>query len=255
MKNKIKYSIQKSVVALVFALSVLATIAMPMTAHAANSNSYRIITKTLGKNTWATESTNDNRREHTLYKIRVEKSGRLSFKLSGSNSYVYIYSSLPYVENGYSIRSNDSYESMSKSSSFAVDKGTYYLEVCRGKCKYTFTAAPSQKNYCMQRAQKLKANKTAKIYFTPKLKFSRWYKISNPRKKQITITLNDEWQEFAIYNAKRQKLSTVEKGSRKKFCTSEAQPKGTYYIRILSDRKDYDYDYYMFGKYITLKWN
>lgn len=254
MKKTIKHKIRKCVTSIAVTLSLLATVMVPMSVNAADSNGYGIVIKPLANDTWATVSVDYDKQEYTIYSIHVEKAGILSFKLLGSSPAIKVYSALPYMHAG-GMFTDGSYKYMTKSRSVSVEEGTYYLKVNQGKCKYSFSAASSQENYCMQHAQKLKANKTAKIYFTPKMKYSRWYKISNPRKKKITITLNDKTQRFAIYNAKRKKVSTVKKGSSIKYCTSKAQPKGTYYIRIVSDRNNKEDDDYMFGKYITLKWN
>lgn len=235
---------KKNMLAAVLVLVLLFAINAPVTVEAASKKDYKSVK--LKQNTWAS---NSNKYDNNLgydkyYKITVPKAGSLAFTLSGS-ARVTVYTSI-------SKKSEGSYIDLNDSKTVAVDKGTYYLFVRRGKCKYKFNAAPSQKNYCMQRAQKLKANKIAKAFMTPKYGFSRWYKIYNPKNKKITITLNKA-HDFVIMDSEGYYISTIEKGSKTKFCTRRDQPKGTYYIRILSDRNTPD-DGYAFGEYVTLKW-
>lgn len=216
---------------------------MPLPASAATR---QIISLKAGQ--WATESeelydSSIGWYTERSYKIKVPKAGKLTFSFSKSDyKYAELSTSLTSDENSIGINNN---------TSVVVEKGTYYLDVRSGNCKYSFTAAPLQKNFCRAKAAKLSAKKTAKVYFTPTRSFSHWYKIKLPKKRKIKISFSEE-HDFIIYNAKGKVCETVRNGSDVKYCTQKSQPKGTYYIRVLSDGENRNS--YAFGEYVTFKW-
>lgn len=112
-------------------------------------------------------------------------------------------------------------------------------------------------NYSRGRAIQLKAGEKITIAQSPKMNYSRWYKITTTKKQQITYwsnTAGNARQLIEIYNSKGQILQLVNAGLETKYCTKDILPKGTYYIRVLSSPV---YSYmldYGFGNVITLKW-
>ena len=217
--------------------------------------------KTLKAGTWATESYKYNEKtgiDYTYYKITVSKPGRLNFTLSGSYASIDLYTVASDIVTGNSKGSSKYLSTTSESKLVAVEKGTYYMYVNYGKCKYTFTSSAAATNYCPAKARALKANTTVYNVFTPRTNFARWFRISNPKKKKIIVRSNRSEYAYnmSIYNSKLQSLRTIEYGSDLKYCTKTAVPKGTYYIRVecqYPSRYDDHYDY-AFGDVATVRW-
>ena len=136
----------------------------------------------------------------------------------------------------------------------AVDKGIYYLYVEEGKCKYTFTAASTPANYCIAKAKALQANKKVYNVLTPKTNFTRWFKITNPKKKKIVFWSNDP-ENILILNSKYQSMPTIAYGSETRYCTKKVLPKGTYYLAVKGwTYTDYDWKNNTFGGVTSLQW-
>lgn len=251
MKNK---NTKRSVSA-VLVLVMLLMLLLPMSVPAATVN-YRIKSLKAGK--WANASYKynyDTGIRYTYYKVSVAKPGRLSFSFSGDGS-VYLYDTVSDMTKNTKKGSWIGVRYNSDSKMVAVEKGTYYLYVWTGKCRYTFTADPIPTNYCSAKAKKLKANATAYNVFTPRTNFTRWYKITTSSKKKISYWSNtsDNAYSIQIFNTKLRRLETEKNGSDLSYCTKAAQPKGTYYIRIqCQSRYSNEYDY-AFGMVSTLKW-
>ena len=252
MKNRFT----KRTVSTALILTMLVMLLLPMSVPAAAKN-YRFKALSAGK--WATESykyDGDTGIHYTYYKITVSKPGRLNFSLS-SDGWVYIYNNASDIANNTVKKGSRSYIYYNSDCKMvAVEKGTYYLNVSDGKCKYSFSAAATPTNYCVAKAKALKANTVAYNVFTPKTNFTRWYKITNPSKKKITYWSNtsDHAYEIQIFNTKLQRLETVKNGSDTKYCTKAAQAKGTYYIRVQCQDRFAGANDYAFGDVATLKW-
>ena len=239
-------SISKHLILILTITSLISAMLIPLSVSAASGTRIRY----LKAGQWAdqseiSESISGNGNT-TYYKIKVSKAGRLIFTfLNGSASFLITPSTddcSAYISNG---------------SSVVVDKGTYYLRLSSGKCKYIFKAATTQTNYCADKAKKLKAKKTAKMFFTSKNNFSRWYKITLSKKQKIRIEFNHS-RDVVLYNAKGKAIDihssepSYSLGYGRKYATSKKQPKGTYYIRVLSESPTYGG--YYFGDYVTCKW-
>lgn len=210
-------------------------------------------TKVLKPGKWATKSEwYDSSWENHIryYKISVKKAGRLNFTLAKDTS-IYLYSSSP------SKTSEGGSRDLSSSSSgkmVAVDKGTYYLYVNEGKCKYTFTASATPTNYCISKAKALKANKKVYNVFTPKTNFTRWFKITNPKKKKIVYWSNEP-EDVIVLNSKFQPIPTIAYGFDTKYCTKKALPKGTYYLAVKGwTYEDYSWTDNKLGYVTSLRW-
>ena len=178
--------------------------------------------------------------------------GKLTFKKYDEHSYAILYTVLSDAK-----RFTDDKGVMTYIGTFrdgtltcAVEKGTYYLVVYNGKIKYSFSPVKAQKNTSRKKAQKLKAGKVSKFCVTWKKHPSRWYKLSNPKKKKIKVILNRDMP-VTIYNAKKKRLNTMVNSKGNKYTTTEVQPKGTYYIRVRSGWKGSSDG---IGKYVTIKW-
>lgn len=239
------------------ALLIVAMLVMllPVSVYAGKKD-YRLKVLKAGK--WAAKSYNynyDTVIHYTYYKISVSKPGRLNFTLSSEGS-LSLYTSLSDIVNSTSKASRTYLNPYSESRMIAVEKGTYYLYVSDGKVKYTFSAEATPTNYCVAKAKALKANVAAYSVFTPKTNFSRWYKITNPKKKKIvywTSTVDSAYS-VAVYNTKMRRLATVKNGSDLKYCTKAAQPKGTYYIYVREQYRSPGESNYAFGDVVSLKW-
>ena len=217
--------------------------------------------KSLPAGKWAASSYQYNDKtgiHYTYYIIRVKKPGILRFDLSGQEVWLKVTNSRSDLENH---TDKHAYVAMTKDSEqrqYAVEPGTYYAYVINGKMKYTFKAVSAAKNYSLSRAAGLKSGKTVTEAFAPTNNYSRWYKISNPTKKRIAIQTNTKMnaENIEIYNAKYQRLETVPNGSTTKIRTRAKVPKGTYYIRIMSQYRwtgALDFGA-VFGNVATLRW-
>jgi len=138
-----------------------------------------------------------------------------------------------------------------------LSKGTYYIQMYdyadnpSSQVKFTVKKATFKANYCRAKATVLKAKQTEKIYQTPDHCYVRWYKITVPKKKTVTINTNDEQAEYVtLYDSKMHAVECTE-GSRT-IITEDKVPKGTYYIRV--SYSDYDIGDHR-GQYITVKWH
>ena len=250
-----RYGYKKNLSIVTAMVLLIMVLVVPMTAYAEDDVAWDYEVEPLKENTWAPPSDNYTNDTRTIFSTKVGSSGKMTFKLSGYDASAKLYTALSdakgttYDKGVSTYISKDSYGTLS----CAVEKGTYYLVVHSGKCKYSFSAVKAQKkNFSREKAQKLKAGKLDKIIFTWKQNYSRWYKISNPKKKKIKVFLNRETG-IEIYNARMIKLSTIESGLGTKCTTTDKQPKGTYYIRVMADR-DRAIHGNDIGKYVTIKW-
>lgn len=239
---------------MVLAVLMAVTLLVPVQAKAAVNYQF----KTLKAGTVAQKSykyNGDTGIHYTYYTITVSKPGQLLFTLSDTG-YIYLYNNKKDLINSTHNYSYKTISYRSDSKSVAVEKGTYYMEVSDGTAKYKFTAAPAVTNYCVAKATAVKAGKTTKVMLTPKTNFSRWYKITLPSKKKITYTANTAThaQDIEIYTAGMRRLETIKNGSDVKYCTKLKQPKGTYYIRIRSQRRYQGDRDYAFGDIVTFSW-
>ena len=196
--------------------------------------------------------------DYVFYRIIVSKRGRLKFQGAKDLS-IGISTDLPSTTYSGG-RSPSVYvwyppsANVTTQDEIIIDKGTYYISVYGGKFKYSFTPVSTPVNYCRAKALKLKANKKTSILFTRKSNYSRWYKIKLPKNKKINLSFDEVW-DFRIYDARGKGIKTIRNGSNRDYCTVKKQPKGTYYIRILSM---YDRDKPSWHRdeidYMTFKW-
>lgn len=251
MKNKHT----KRSVSAVLIFTLLVMLLLPMSVPAASKN-YRITT--LGRGKWASKSYKynaDTGIHYTYYKISVTKPGRLNFVLS-NDTYISIYNSWSDLKNSTRNGSCIGLNYKSDCKMIAVEKGTYYMYVMDGKCKYTFTAAATPTNYCVAKAKALKINTTDYSVFTPRTNFTRWYKITTAKKKKIYFWSNTYNHAYStqIFDSKLRRIQTVKNGSDTAYCTKAALPKGTYYIRVQCQNRYADEYDYAFGEVATIRW-
>ena len=174
-----------------------------------------------------------------VYKVTVPSDGYLELSIKGWSLRLYKKLS-DAVEHEYSreiceIHGNDTVK-------VAVDKGTYYVRAY-GQVRCSFKAVKATGNYCMAKASRLAAKKTVTACMSNKHYYSRWYKITLKRRKQITFWSNQGDQVY-VYDAKGRELDTEHAGTQSTRYFTKKQKKGTYYLRITPWGNDV----------ITLKW-
>lgn len=260
MKN-----VYKKLISMLLAALMLVTVAMPATASAATAG-YAI--KGLGAGTWAAESYKFNAQtqiHYTYYKITVDKAGELAFSCKGDDSgSITLYTAKSDLVSSTKKGSRMSMSASAKNKNIAVEKGTYYMNVYGGSWKYTFKAAVNKDNFRMGKAVALKASTTVRIAQSPKMNYSRWYKVTLDSKRKLNYTTNygsayvsaytSNASLIEIYNASGKRIETVKNGSDVKYCSKAKLPKGTYYIRVSNTPKYANDTSYAFGNVVTLKW-
>ena len=149
-----------------------------------------------------------------------------------------------------------------------VDKGIYYVQFGHtvrykgeenkarktGQFRYKFTRVKPTENFSPAKAETLSANKKVTVCVTQEYAYSRWYKISLPEKRKITIwgPQFDE-NDVTVYDSDLNYVETKQSGKNKRV-TKLTQEKGTYYIRVFNDDNiEYDDIPVPSGLY-TLKW-
>ncbi|MDO5455624.1 MAG: hypothetical protein Q4F25_01765 [Eubacteriales bacterium] len=253
-----KYGFKKRLSVLSVVLILIMVLGAPMAAYAERAIDWSYEVKPIKQNTWAPESNHFEDDSTTIFSTKVGSPGVMTFKLSNEYAHAMLYTVLSDAKRTTFdkgrcteiCKSKDGLLTSQGTLTCAVEKGTYYLVVYGGKVKYSFSAMKAQKNTTRAKAQKLKAGKLGKINFTWKKHPSRWYKVSNPKKKKIKVFLNRDMN-ISIYNSKKKRLSTTRNSEGTKYTTTEVQPKGTYYIRVRSGWKGSSDG---IGKYVTIKW-
>ena len=239
--------IQRTTALLLALLTLLAAFSVP--AFAAST---KVVTLQTGK--WHKITKSD---QNTLYELKLSADSIVTLNWKEKKEYCD-------VEFYDSAKANNSifYASFDDASGtyiIAMSKGTYYIQMCElgdnptAQIKITTQKAVNPSNYCRAKAIALKAGQTVKIAQTADYFYSRWYKITVPKKKTVTITTNEGRAEnIILYDSKMRQVGCTS-GS-KKVITEDKIDKGTYYIRVLSPRySDYISEY--IGQYITVKWN
>ena len=143
-----------------------------------------------------------------------------------------------------------------------LEKGTYYIRFWDDDVTVKFTLTPEKNinkdNYCAGRARSLKSDTWAEIANTPKRTYTRWYKISVPKRKTVKVStgpIDGAGYAITMYDAKMRKISVT--SSAKYVVTNKKLDKGTYYIRVSNNKND-DNTIDCFNihhlPYIRLKW-
>ena len=238
--------ISREIVCLIMALCI-ATCCMPQQTKAETQKySYPITTlaqkKTVNAKGYYTDyygSSDTWIDTYNLYKITVPSGGYVSFMVNSKNNEINIFKT--YKKNAPLFSSEPVAYLYGKTSYYNVmPAGTYYLYADKGtKFSWQFVKPKAQTNYCRSRAVVLSAEQKKLNVFLRGREFSRWYKISLPSKKYVTITLNNLAAEYGmdadLFTASGVRIETRETdGASGKFVyfkSSKALPKGTYYIR------------------------
>ena len=251
-----KYGYKKNLSVLIVMVLLVMVFSVPIVARAEDNTEWNYEVEPLKQNTWAPPSDNYEKDTRTIFNVNVGSQGKITFKLKDSGSSAILYTVLSDAKGTTYGKGPSAYISQGAyaTTSCAVAKGNYYLRVISGKCKYSFSAVKTQTNYSRQKAQKLKAGKLSKICFTWRRNYSRWYKISNPKKKKIKFFFNGD-TDFEVYDVRGRRLDVRMNGSMSKYITTDKQPKGTYFIRVMSDRSNSgNHSGNEIGKYVTVKW-
>lgn len=204
---------------------------------------------------------------NNMYKIKVSSPGYLTIKWKTKEEYT----SLRLYKQKKDYKDGDSFASIERnhSAKIAVDKGVYYASAGGsssqpgkiGKFQYTFKKVKPTANYSPGTAKYLTPGKTATICMTPEYAYSRWYRITLPKKKSITFWCtkwsggsksDDPGYYVTVYDSDLKYIDMEHAGSgSSQYFSSDYQEAGTYYIRVKSPSYSYDD---LYGFLTTLKW-
>lgn len=250
MKSLLKRNIMSHL--LCIALTVVITVGLvPLRAEAYTTKyAYKFIT--LNQNKYVTsrdyteryiEKTDTNIETYYLHKISVPANGYIRINANSTNEIdifktinkkKYLYASEPILD----LYGKKVYYEV-------LPKGTYYIKADSGvKFKWSFVKVQSGSNYCRIRAQKLAAGKKKIEIFNYGQEYDRWYMISLPQKKTITVSysLKQFNPDLIVYNSRGVKVNCpalTDKSRR-----TPVLAKGTYYIRLSRDRYEDKYSFY-----------
>ena len=200
-----------------------------------------------------------------MYQIKVKSPGYLTItwkRKKGESDYLRLYrQTKDYPGNNYLVSMTES-----KTIKLAIGKGTYYLADDEssdnprkaGKFRYIFKSVKPTANYSPGTAKTLAPGKKVTICLTPEYEYSRWYKITLPKKNSITFWC-ERWTDgvkssapgyyIELYDSDFNTVNMEHAGAEStKYFSSSYQDAGTYYIRVESS------DYSMSHDLITLKW-
>ena len=140
----------------------------------------------------------------------------------------------------------------SATESFAITKGSYYLNVSSnfggsdveglelGKMMINTSNLNDKKNYCPARAVALNRNKKYTCASTPQNQYPiYWFKIKTTKRQKITITSSSSLSCDILSTDFSKYYNTDNYGSNKKI-TRDTLPAGTYYLRIHHDEPSWN---------------
>lgn len=188
-----------------------------------------------------------------LHKISVPANGYIRINANNTGD-IYIYKT---INKKKALYESDSIRSLYGKKVYyeVLPKGTYYIKADSGvKFKWSFVKVQGGSNYCRARARRLAAWKKIVEIFNYGQEYNRWYMISLPRKKTITVTYSFEPYDpvFDVYNSHGIKLNCPSLTNRS--WRTALLPKGTYYIRISRDRYE-DEDSFYRDRFVQFWWN
>jgi len=236
---------QRTLALMLAIMTIMAAMSVPALAE-----SYKVATLKTG--TWYKVPYYSDMK--TIYKLKLTADSIVTISWKGNKAeYLRLY----FYDNKaceYDFYDPDFYEARA-SQKAAFAKGTYYLmmydlqERPTSQIKITVKKAINKANYCRAKAIALKSGETVTIAQTADHCYDRWYKITVPKKKIVTITTSEyDAEDITLYDAKMQTIECTS-GS-KKVITEDKIAKGTYFIRVSGG-----YSNAYLGNCITLKWN
>lgn len=116
-------------------------------------------------------------------------------------------------------------------------KGTYYIKpnnyaaFANAKLKVKLKKFKYTTNYSRSRATTLKKDQWVEAFLSASTHYPHWYKINLSKKQKITV-IHGDWFDVRIYPANGPRLETVYSPESEEEVTTEAQPKGTYFIMV-----------------------
>ncbi|MBQ6636752.1 MAG: hypothetical protein IJH81_10395 [Lachnospiraceae bacterium] len=224
---------------LICALAILCLAAgfAPVQAEAATTIKGQYRLHTIEQKKWYTYNYSEKYQDY--YKFTVPSTGYI--KLDQDTSKTTSHHNAPrlsietnYTEGG--IRTMNVYDDTSY---IALPKGTYYIYASHDKMrfKYQFVKQSRTSNYCMAKAEALKAGKNKMLVFDYGYEFTKWYKVDLTKSKRIRIwaASKDGYGDFTpIVIDKDGEMYDVTFLYANKSQT-EVLPKGTYYILLSRD--------------------
>ena len=147
--------------------------------------------------------------------------------------------------------------------SYALKKGTYYVEMYDGysfssytptaKVKFEWQDASiiNKNNYCRAKAISLDAKTAARVAQTPTQDYVRWYKIKLTKSQKLSINvLNGSYSYIRVLSPSYTSYETsYSKGT---LTTTEKLSSGTYFICVNDMYNSYKRN--VLGEYIVFKW-
>lgn len=260
MKSLLKRNAVKHLICIVLTVVITAGF-IPLRAEAYTTKyAYKFIT--LNQNKYVTsrdyteryiEKTDTYIETYYLHKISVPANGYIRINANNTGD-IYIYKTINKKKELYE---SDSIRDLYGKKVYyeVLPKGTYYIKADSDvKFKWSFVKVQGGSNYCRARARRLAAWKKIVEIFNYGQEYNRWYMISLPRKKTITVTYSFEAYDpdFAVYNSHGVKLNCPSLTNRS--WRTALLPKGTYYIRISRERYE-DEDSFYRNRFVQFWWN
>ena len=182
----------------------------------------------------------------TVYKISVPSKGYVRVKAAGSSTpYLYLLKSNLNKKVHPSAQTNWMADGSLKGHNLtqwlglgyaSVKKGTYYIYAEKGtRFQYNFKKQSTKpSNTGSSKAIKIKSGTTEYTYINKGYKRIRWFKISVPSNKVLTIILKsfftgESWTQVKVYDSK---LKSVYLQTGTQISKTLALKKGTYYIKL-----------------------
>jgi hypothetical protein len=202
--------------------------------------------RTLSNKKWTCSGIVDTQKP-IYYKVKVDKAGYLTINMESEYSnYVTL------LDSKKKVISEKVYSYDGEKVVFAVEKGTYYLEISGSsdlhRIMSTFTSVTDGSGSSKSKAKKMTAGKTYTGYLsaTNKKGTVDWYKITLPKSQEVEIifkgsvssgTIDLEFYGNEISGSITAYISYVDsdKSFTAKTWTSSKLPKGTYYIKVSKD--------------------
>ena len=259
MKPLFKHNTAKKLICLALICLIMISF-FPFRAYASSTKYVYNIT-TLKQNKFVTskdysykynEKTNTETYTYDLYKITLPGYGYVRIETKSVRD-LYIYKAINtkkdpyYSESILNLYGKRVYREV-------LPKGTYYIRADKWvKFKWNYCYAKWGTNYCRSKAVPLSSGKKRIEIFHYGREYDRWFKVSLPQKKTITITYSAEnyYTDFYIYNSRGYSVDNSKLTDTS--WRTVLLPKGTYYIRVYRDN-DEDEDSFYYGRYLEFCW-
>lgn len=235
----------------------------PVSALAADGNTYVYKIASLAKDTWVTSSSalastlngTNLRYTYGFYKISVPAGVYTKIDIKAVNDYKVeswevtgaIYKTIKNKKVSIDHKDNNSglvaRISGDKRHLYFLKKGVYYIYASRGmKIRWSYTKPSVPGNFCRAKAIKVNFGEKKLVFTNYGYEFDRWFKIDLPSKRSINISVQNllddtiAVQAILVYRSNgkyigQMKMKNTGKPRVLQYDTS-AYPKGTYYLQV-----------------------